>query len=203
MSREASKLLFNVALQQGGYFTAKQAKAAGYDYPHLDYHVAAGNFVRVHHGLYRLAGLPPSEHDDLIRLSLWSRNRADVPQAVASHETALALYDLGEVLPTKIHFIVPPGFRKKPPKGGILHRAALSPTDVEEREGFRVTMPLRTLLDVSEGELTQEQLEKATAEALDRGLVRRDKLLAAINKERRYERLARALVPRPRTGAHR
>jgi predicted transcriptional regulator of viral defense system len=201
MSREASNLLFTVALPQGGYFTAKQAKAAGYDYPHLDYHVTAGNFVRVDHGLYRLANLPTAEHDDLIRLSLWSRNRADVPQAVASHETALALYDVGEVLPSKIHLTVPPGFRKKPPKGSVLHWAILSPTDIEAREGFQVTTPLRTLLDVAEGELTQEQLDKATADALDRGLVRRDKLLAAISKERRYRRLARALVPRPRTPA--
>jgi predicted transcriptional regulator of viral defense system len=197
MPREASKLLFNVALVQGGYFTAKQAKAAGYDYPHLDYHVAAGNFVRVGHGLYRLASLPPSEHDDLIRLSLWSRNRADVPQAVVSHESALALHDLGEVLPTKTHLTVPPRFRKKPPQGSVLHRGLLSPTAIEEREGFQVTTPLRTLLDVSEGELSQEQLDKATAEALDRGLVRRDKLLAAIDKKNRYRRLARALVSRP------
>jgi predicted transcriptional regulator of viral defense system len=201
MSREASNLLFTVALPQGGYFTAKQAKSVGYDYPHLDYHVTAGNFVRVDHGLYRLASLPPAEHDDLIRLSLWSRNRADVPQAVASHETALALYDVGEVLPSKIHLTVPPGFRKKPPQGSVLHRAILSPTDIEAREGFQVTTPLRTLLDVAEGELTQEQLDKATADALDRGLVRRDKLLAAITRERRYRRLARALVPTARTPA--
>jgi len=77
MSREASRLLFAIASEQGGYFTAKQARDAGYDYPHLDYHLGAGNFARVGHGLYRLTHLPPSEHDDLIRRSLWSRNRAD------------------------------------------------------------------------------------------------------------------------------
>src|SRR5713101_6400593 len=120
MSREPHRTLFAIALAQGGYFTAKQAKQAGYDYPHLDYHIAAGNFVRVNHGLYRFAGLPPSEHDDPVHLSLWSRNRADEPKAVVSHETALALHDLGEVLPTKIHLTVPPGFRKKPPGGCVL-----------------------------------------------------------------------------------
>lgn len=79
-AREASRRLLSRALEQGGYFTAKQAQEAGYDYPHLDYHVSCGNFVRVGHGLYRLPDLPPSEHDDLIRLALWSRNRQDQPQ---------------------------------------------------------------------------------------------------------------------------
>ena len=53
-ARDASRQLFSFALEQGGYFTAKQAQQAGYDYPHLDYHVSRGNFVRVGHGIYRL-----------------------------------------------------------------------------------------------------------------------------------------------------
>ena len=53
------------AHEQGGYFTAKQAKQAGYAYPHLDYHVSAGNFERVEHGLYRLASIPRGENDDV------------------------------------------------------------------------------------------------------------------------------------------
>ena len=31
---------------------------AGYDYPHLDYHVSTGAFERFEHGLYRLADMP-------------------------------------------------------------------------------------------------------------------------------------------------
>lgn len=34
-SRETARTRFSMALEQGGYFTAKQAKAAGYDYPHF------------------------------------------------------------------------------------------------------------------------------------------------------------------------
>jgi hypothetical protein len=68
-ARQASRQLFAIAVDQGGYFTAKQARQAGYNYPHLDYHVSCGNYVRVGHGLYRLPDLPPSEHDDLIRLT--------------------------------------------------------------------------------------------------------------------------------------
>jgi predicted transcriptional regulator of viral defense system len=56
--------LLSLAQGQGGYFTAKQAAEIGYDYPHLDYHVGAGNFERVGHGVYRLPEIPVSEHDD-------------------------------------------------------------------------------------------------------------------------------------------
>src|SRR5438105_4653805 len=160
-TRDASRKLFAVAVEQGGYFTAKQAREAGYAYPHLDYHVSRANFTRVGHGLYRLPELPPAEQDDLIRLALWSRNREDQPQAVVSHESALVLHELSELLPAQIHLTVPPGFRKNAPEGCVLHRDALPPSDVEERQGFRVTSPLRTLLDVARGGVSQEQLEKA------------------------------------------
>ncbi|WP_143206237.1 hypothetical protein [Singulisphaera sp. GP187] len=43
-SRAASRALFSRAVEQGGYFTAKQAKEVGYGYPHLEYHLRVGNF---------------------------------------------------------------------------------------------------------------------------------------------------------------
>jgi hypothetical protein len=175
-TREASRLLSATAAEQGGYFTSKQARAAGYGYPHLDYHVSCGNFVRVGHGLYRLPGMPPAEHDDLIRLALWSRDRQGGPQAVVSHESALVLHELSELLPTKTHLTVPPGFRKQAPEGCVLHRAVLAPEDVAQWQVFQITTPLRTLLDVARAGVSQEQLEKATADALGRGLVRQGKL---------------------------
>jgi predicted transcriptional regulator of viral defense system len=183
-TRKTASALLAKAMEQGGYFTAKQAKEAGYGYPHLEYHVSTGNFARVDHGLYRLTSIPPGENDDLIRLSLWSRNQKDEPQAVVSHESALVLHDLGELLPGEVHLSVPRKFRKEPPRGCVLHKAVLSPEDVEERNGFRLTTPVRTLLDVSAGGISQEQLEKAVVEALDRGLVRRSKLMEVVRKSR-------------------
>src|SRR3954453_23440256 len=107
-SRKGAALaLANLAHEQGGYFTTKQAIQAGYGYRHLDYHESAGSFERVAHGLYRLPTVPTSEYDDLIRLTLWSRNQKDVPQAVVSHETALVLHELAELLPDRTHLTVP------------------------------------------------------------------------------------------------
>jgi predicted transcriptional regulator of viral defense system len=101
-THESLRALYALAAVQGGYFTAKQAAAAGYDYPHLAYHLQAGNFKRASHGLYRLPTIPAAEHDDLIHLSLSSRNREDEPQAVVSHASAMLLDQLSDVLPQRI-----------------------------------------------------------------------------------------------------
>lgn len=179
-TREASRALFAIASSQGGYFTTKQAKGAGYGYRHLDYHETAGNFERVDHGLYRLPTIPRSEHDELIRLSLWSRNQKGEPQAVVSHESALVLHDLSELLPSEIHLTVPPRFRKPPPEGAVLHKAALAENDVEERAGFFVTTPLRTILDVAGAGVSIAEVRGAVRESVRRGLVRRSVLERAV-----------------------
>jgi predicted transcriptional regulator of viral defense system len=195
-AKEVARNLAALAHEQGGYFTAKQAQEIGYGYKHLDYHETAGNFERVDHGLYRLPTIPPSEEDDLIRLSLWSRNRSDEPQAVVSHETALVAHQLTELLPNKIHLIVPPKFRKNAPRGVKLHKALLLLAEVEARAGYRVTTPLRTLLDVASGEVSQEQLEKAVSESLARGLVRRATLHGAARGNPRFAGLRAVLGKR-------
>jgi len=186
--------LHAVAASQGGYFTASQAAEVGYDRRRFAYHVQAGNFERAGHGLYRLSTLPLSEHDELVRISLWSRGRDNKPQAVVSHETALGLHDLGELIPSKTHVTVPRTFRKRSMKGVAFHTGTVPKTERSQRDGFETTNPLRTLLDVAAGNtVPQEQLDKAVADALERGLVRKTKLLAAIKNSPRLKRLSRSL----------
>ena len=198
MTRKSSNALRRdihvVAASQGGYFTTNQAAKIGYDRRRLVYHVKARNFERAGHGLYRISTLTPTENDDLVRHSLWSRGRNDTPQAVVSHETALGLYDLGELLPSKTHLSVPLNFRKKPPRGCVLHKSVLTKEDWNEREGFRVTTPLRTILDVAASDtVPQEQLDKAVSEALDRGLIRKTKLMDAMRGHPAERRLSQSL----------
>jgi predicted transcriptional regulator of viral defense system len=192
---ESHRALHAIAAGQGGYFTAKQAATAGYDYPHLTYHLKAGNFERAQHGLYRVITIPLAEHDDLIRLSLWSRDRRDVPQAVVSHETALAMHQLSDVLPRRIHLSVPRTFRKSPPPNCVLHRAKIERSEMEPRDGYSLTTPLRTLLDVAAAKtVTSEQLAKAVDDAIERGLVRRSKLEAAVRSNPAASRLLQPLA---------
>jgi hypothetical protein len=77
----------------------------------------------------------------------------------------------------------------------VLHRAILTPVDAEQREGFALTTPLRTLLDVAGAKtVTDEQLSRAVDDALERGLVRKSKLEAAVRKSPDAARLLRPLA---------
>lgn len=117
-----------------------------------------------------------------MRLMLWSRDREGVVRAAVSHESALAAFELSDALPAKHHLIVPPGFRKEPPVGVTLHRATLREEDVTDRDGYRVTTPLRTLLDVGASGISPEHLGAATVQALERGLVMRRRLAKALQR---------------------
>lgn len=156
----------------------------------LSYHVSAGNFERADRGLYRIPTLPPSEHDDLLRLWLWSRGRDDQPQAVVSHQTALDLHGLAELIPTRIHLTVPPAFRRPAPEGCTLHKGVVEEADTQEMASLRVTTPLRTLRDLADDpSLPAEQLERAVEEAASRGLIRRSQVTELL------ARSATAVIP--------
>lgn len=169
--RQLRHRLAGLAGTQSGYFTAAQARDVGYSYQAQKFHTDRGNWVRVERGIYRLPEWPVGEHDDLVRWSLWSRGRA-----VVSHETALAVHQLGDVDPAVVHLTVPPNFRSKD-KGVRLHRGVLPEADVWQHEGFRVTTPLRALLDVAAGDLDLDQLVTAVKEACERGPATKQALL--------------------------
>lgn len=172
-SKQSQAKLFAIAEGQGGFFTAKQAEEAGIDRTHHTYHVRVGNWQREHRGIYRLAQFPMPERSDLILWSLWSRNRDnDEPQGVYSHQTALSLYDLSDLMPSKLHMTVPTKFRRMAETPAILalHYDDLSRKDIEEREGYRITRPIRAIAEVSQ-DVSPEVLSQAFAEAKTRGLI--------------------------------
>jgi len=179
--------LYEVAEEQQGFFTTKQAKAVGYAENTHPYHVAVGNWIREYRGIYRLALYPPADRPDLVMWSLWSRNRAEETQGVFSHETALRLHELSDVNPAKLHITVPPTFRRSAelPRVLTLHHGALAASDIQEGQGFRFTRPLRTILDVMEaGMLEDSLLRQAVSQALDRGLITKAELNSSTSPER-------------------
>ncbi|PIS47512.1 MAG: hypothetical protein COT17_03090 [Elusimicrobia bacterium CG08_land_8_20_14_0_20_51_18] len=170
-SAENEQKLFLTADSQGGYFTAKQAGSAGYYNRLRHYHVEKGHWLSVDRGIYRLRNYPSFEREDLIRWSLWSVNREGNPQIAFSHHTAMAFHQLGDIMPAKIHFIAPPGFRKKISGGCVVHRAKLSPEEMERHEGFFVTTPFRTLFDAYIYGFEPDQLQKSVLDAYKRGFI--------------------------------
>lgn len=180
--KEAAKRLYEIAEGQQGFFTTKQAKAAGFAENTHPYHVQAGNWIREHRGIYRLASFPRTERPDLILWSLWSRNRGEAVQGIYSHQTALSLYDLSDVMPAKLHMTVPKNFRRNSeiPRVLVLHFADLPQDDIGTVHGVRVTKPMRTILDLLEcGDVPVATLRQALREGLRRGLIRRSEIAEA------------------------
>lgn len=166
--------LYEVAAAQQGMFTTKQAAEAGYSPQLLIHHTRAGKFARVRRGIYRVVHFPIGEHEDLIAAWLWSAHAG-----VVSHQTALGLHGLSDVLPSQLHLTVPAAWRHRrihPPPDVVLHYVDLAPEDRAWFGGLPLTAPRRTLRDCAEADLSPELLRQAARQALRRGLVARSDL---------------------------
>jgi len=166
--------LYETAAAQGGLFTTKQAAEGGYSPQLLVHHVHSGKMSRVQRGIYRLVHFPAGAHEELVTAWLWS-DRA----GVLSHQTALALLGLSDILPAHVHVTLPTAWSKRRfrvPLDVVLHHADVA---AEERAWFGpvpITSPRRTLVDCANAALSPEVLRQATQQALRRGLVARDEL---------------------------
>lgn len=160
--------LYELAASQEGYFSTRQARSVGYSRPLLDHHVKAGRYTRARRGVYRLVEFPAGEHEDLVIAWLWS-DRA----GVFSHETALALYDLSDVLPAHLHLTLPAAWsrRRLMVPGDVRTHFADVPAEERGWSGaVPVTTPLRTLRDCEEDHLPPDLLAQAVRDGIARGL---------------------------------
>jgi predicted transcriptional regulator of viral defense system len=177
--KEAAHQLHEIAQSQQGFFTTKQAIRAGFSEKTHSYHVNARNWIREHRGIYRLADFPTSERPDLMLWYLWSQDRQEQPEGTYSHDTALSLHELSDIMPSKLHMTVPREFRRNSriPEILVLHRAQLDPSEVQEVHGVRVTRVLRTIMDLlRSGHVDRSQLKLAVDEAIRRGLIARGEI---------------------------
>jgi predicted transcriptional regulator of viral defense system len=161
--------LFSVAQAHSGYFTTAQAAGAGYSLPLLHKYLANGRVLHVRRGIYRLVHFPASEHEDLVVLWLWADQAG-----VFSHETALALHDLSDVLPSKIYMTLPASWRRRRlrvPPGLVLHYADIGEVDRAGFSAVQITAPRRTLRDCIEANVSPELVRQAVLQARRRGLI--------------------------------
>lgn len=112
------------------------------------------------------------------------------PKSAISHESALALYDLSDVLPREVHVTVPRTASRRR-KGIRLHTNRLSPANVVKREGLLVTSVPRTIADVTKAGLPEDHVARAIREALQHGLTTSQALVA--EAKRRGGRAARLI----------
>ena len=168
--------LFETAGAQDGYFTTRQAAAAGYSSQLLLKHIRAGRVARTRRGIYRLVHFPAGEHEELVGAWLWSERAG-----VVSHQTALALHGLSDALPTHVHLTLPADWRRRRfrvPADVVLHHADVPPEDRAWFGAVPTTNPRRSLNDCAREGLSPELLRQAAQQALRRGLVTRAELAA-------------------------
>ena len=170
----AWQALYDVAAAQEGLFTTRQAATAGYSPPLLTHHQKAGRIVRIRRGIYRLVHFPPGEHEELVAAWLWTD-----AQGVLSHQTALSLHGLSDILPAQIHLTLPVAWqhrRLRVPEGLILHHAAVSRDERAWVNAVPVTSVRRTLRDCAVAGLAPNLLRQAARQALRRGLSTKSEL---------------------------
>ena len=164
--------LYRMAEPQGGYFTSAQAARTGFSRKLLWHYQKTRKLLRVAHGIYRLGRFPSSRLEDLF--VAWLKCG---PKSAISHASALALYELSDVLPAEVHVTVPRTASRRR-KGIRMHTNRLRPADIVKREGLPVTSVPRTIADVARSGLSEDHVAHAIRDALQRGLTTKDPLLA-------------------------
>lgn len=166
--------LYETAAGQSGYVTTKQAAEAGYSTHLLRKHMRAGRVMRPQRGIYRLVHFPSRDHEEFAIVWLWSAHKG-----VFSHQTALSLHDLSDLLPTRVHLTFPQAWRRRRfrvPSGVVLHHADVAPADCTWFGPVPATGVARTLSDCAKSGLSPDLLRQATEQALRRGRVKRSEL---------------------------
>jgi predicted transcriptional regulator of viral defense system len=171
--------LYRAAEAQAGYFTAPQAVEAGMDRSTLHFHArAGGRYERVRRGLYRLRHFPSGPHEHVMAAWLPLRGAG----AVVSHESALELQELSDVIPEAVHLTVPRSERGLRRRDGVrLHTSDRppGPEEIQTISGLPVTSPERSILDALDSGAQPEQIEMAIGQALERGLTTPSRLRRA------------------------
>ncbi len=168
--------LYEVAAAQGGYFTTEQAQSVGYSPQLLRHHVRAGRLERARRGIYRLVHFPIGEHEELVVAWLWSAQ-----QGVVSHESALELHGLSDVLPAAVQLTVPVSWsrrRLRIPGAVVLSFAEVPENDRDWHGPVPITTVRRTLADCAAAGLSPEHLRAAARDALRVGAVRPSEIAA-------------------------
>jgi predicted transcriptional regulator of viral defense system len=147
--RQWDTVLYGIAEDQAGYFTAAQARSAGLHQVRLVQLAQQGGIERVSRGVYRFARFPVSQHGHFMEAVLWPQVRRPDVAGVVSHESALTIHGLSDVNPARVHITLPAAvrIRRQVPKGLVIHYADLVPEDVERVEGVPVTTPERAIRD--------------------------------------------------------
>jgi hypothetical protein len=162
--------------KQRGLVSRSQALEGGLGRGAIQHRLDSGEWQRLHPGVYRMRGAPPSWEQKLMAATLWAG-----PESAVSHRSAAALWKLDGVDADGLVEVTTARPRNPDvPQGIILHRTKLlTPSDAGWLGALRVTGLPRTLIDL--GAVVPDP---AVVEAAMESALRRDEHLFDRMKER-------------------
>ena len=151
-----------------GYFTRADARAAGMSDTVFEAALREEKIEPISADVYHLVQFPHAENEELMTLWLQTDRRG-----VLSHDTALFLHKLSDILPRRSHVTVPFGWdpgERKLDDHVVLYHGEVGHDEIDWIGPVPYTAPLRTLRDCIATHLSPDLIEQAIAEGLERGL---------------------------------
>lgn len=132
----ARRELWAVGVDQHGYITLDDAERLGISQPTVAMLARRGTLEHLARGVYRFADFPTSAAGPYLEAVLWTGQ----PRACLSHDTALALHELCDINPGRIHVTVPKGRRLRRAGGDlyVVHRQDLDDEQIGWWERVRI-----------------------------------------------------------------
>jgi predicted transcriptional regulator of viral defense system len=153
------RVLRRWAGRHAGFFTTRQVLRTGCG-ARVRAGLGDGSVTRAGIGMLRLAGWPEGPLDEYAMWAAWFDGAA-----VVSHQSAAELHGLGSLGPRFLHLSVRAGPPPVTPRLAVVRRS-LAGADVESAGPFLVTTPVRTVLDLAEGDIGQAALNEVVADAV-------------------------------------
>lgn len=174
MPRTRMDELHALAEEHDGLLTSKEARALGIQDSVLVRLAQRGRLERMSRGVYRIAHYPTDPLAQYREAVLWAQANHHGPERIAlSHETALLIYGISDLNPSRVHLTVPKSvrLRRERPEWITIHQDNLAENEVGQHEGIPVTTVSRSIVDVLSTTHRTEIARQAITEALRDGLL--------------------------------
>jgi Transcriptional regulator, AbiEi antitoxin/Protein of unknown function (DUF559) len=163
-----------IARLQKGVITRAQLDRCGIGRGGIAYRLRCGRLHRLHPGVYLVGhGVAAEGARELAAVLACGQG------AVASHDTAAALWGFRRVERGPVEITIPTRHRASRPGIRVHRTAALAAGEVRRHDGIPLTAPARTLLDLAQA-LDDRALERAVDEAIVQRLASERELRAAV-----------------------
>lgn len=154
------------AAEHQGIVTTNDARSLGIDPTQLRILAHRGKLERIGRGVYRVIALPLGRFLPYAEAVAWAPEGSSI-----SHESALAIRELGDFNPTRIDVTVPRGYRprRKVPRTLRLRQPDLDQGDIDMVDGVPTAAVLRAILQVIEAGSDPYQVRRAISDAYRQG----------------------------------